>query len=105
MGWVQGSRHGVTQVGSSTWLARAAWAALVLGVIALIFTNARITRNRRLAAEQTRPHVAMLMEPHPADWHVIELVARNFGKTAPADVSMRWGNAEYELGKHHSQRV
>ena len=53
MGWVQGSRHGVTQVGSSTWLA---WAALVLGVIALSF-------------------------------------------------SMRWGNAEYELGKHHSQRV
>jgi hypothetical protein len=83
MGWVQGSWHGVTEVGSSTWLA---WAALALGVVALVFTNAQIKRNRRLAAEPTRPHVGMLMEPHAADWHVIELVVRNFGQTAAYDI-------------------
>ena len=82
MGWIQGSWDGVTEVGSSTWLAWAAWAALALGVVALLFTNHQIQRNRQLAAEQTRPHVAMLMEPHAADWHVIELVVRNFGQTA-----------------------
>ena len=72
MGRVPGSSHGVTEVGSSTWLA---WAALALGVVALVFTNAQIKRNRRLAArKQARPHVGMLMEPHAADWHVIELV-------------------------------
>ena len=40
----------------------------------------------------------------PADWHVIELVARMW-QNRTDDFSMRWGNAEYELGKHHSQRV
>ena len=100
MGWIQDSWHGVTEVGSSTWLAWAAWALLALGVIALIFTNVQIKRNRRLAAEQTRPHVAMLMEPHAADWHVIELVVRNFGQTAAHDIRFSFPTpptvAEYE---------
>ena len=86
-----------SRVGSSTWLA---WAAIALGVAALVLTNRQITRNRRLAAEQTRPHVAMLMEPHPADWHVIELVVKNFGQTAAYDIGFSFVNpptaAEYE---------
>lgn len=100
MGWIQGGWYGVTQVGSSTWLAWAAWAALALGVVALIFANRQIQHNRRLAAEQSRPHVAMLMEPHAADWHVIELVVRNFGRTAAHDIRFSFTNpptvAEYE---------
>ena len=86
MGWIQGSWHGVTQVGSSTWLAWAAWAALALVSSRWSSQTTQIKRNRRLAAEQTRPHVAMLMEPHAADWHVIELVVRNFGQTAAYDI-------------------
>jgi hypothetical protein len=100
MGWIQGSWHGVTNVESSTWLVWAAWAAIALGIVALIFTNHQIARNRRLAAEQTRPHVGMLMEPHAADWHVIELVVRNFGRTAAYDIRFSFASpptvAEYE---------
>jgi hypothetical protein len=100
MGWIQGGWHGVTNVGSSTWLAWAAWAAILLGAVALIFTNRQLRLNRRLAAEKTRPHVAMFMEPHPADWHVIELVVRNFGQTAAYDIRFSFPNpptvAEYE---------
>jgi hypothetical protein len=100
MGWIQDSWHGVTNVGSSTWLAWAAWAAIALGVVALVFTNRQINRNRGLVADQTRPHVAMLMEPHAADWHVIELVVRNFGRTAAYDIRFSFPNpptvAEYE---------
>jgi hypothetical protein len=62
------------------------WAALALGVVALVFTNHQIQRNRQLAAEQIRPHVAILMEPHVTDWHVIEVVVRNFGRTAAYDI-------------------
>jgi hypothetical protein len=87
MGWIQGRWNDVTNVGSGTWLA---CAALVLGVIALIYTNRQIQRSRRLATEQTRPYVGMFMEPHAADWHVIELVARNFGKTAAYDVRFKF---------------
>jgi hypothetical protein len=100
MGWIQDSWRGATEVGSSTWLAWAAWGALALGIVALVFANAQIRRNRRLAAEQTRPHVAMLMEPHAADWHVIELVVRNFGQTAAYDIRFSFPTpptvAEYE---------
>jgi hypothetical protein len=78
----------------------AAWAAIALGIVALVFTNHQIARNRRLAAEQTRPHVGMLMEPHAADWHVIELVVRNFGRTAAYDIRFSFASpptvAEYE---------
>lgn len=90
----------VTGVDSGTWLAWAAWAALGLGVVALVVTKRQIQRNRRLAAEQTRPYVAMFMEPHVADWHVIELVVRNFGRTAAYDVRFSFPNpptvAQYE---------
>lgn len=100
MEWIQDSWHGITHVGSSTWIAWAAWAAIALALATLIFTNSQIARNRRVAAEQTRPHVAVFMEPHPADWHVIELVVRNFGQTAAYDIAFHFDNAptvaEYE---------
>lgn len=100
MGWVQSDLHAVTEIGSGTWLAWAAWAALALGVVALISTNRQIQRNRRLTAEQTRPYVAMLMEPHVTDWHVIELVVRNFGRTAAYNIRFSFPHpptvAEYE---------
>jgi hypothetical protein len=99
-GWIQDRWHDVISAGWGTWLAWAAWAALVLGVVAVLYINRQIQRRNRLTAEQTRPHVAMYMEPHAADWHVIELVARNFGKTAAYDIRFSFTNpptvAEYE---------
>ena len=100
MGWIQGSWHGVTNVESSTGIAWAAWAAIALAIVTLVFTNHQINRNRRVAAEQTRPHVGVLMEPHAADWHVIELVVKNFGQTAAYNIQFSFTNpptvAEYE---------
>ncbi len=100
MEWIQDHWHRVAGAGSTAWLASAVWALLVLGVVALIFANQQIRRNRRLATEETRPHVGMFMEPHAADWHLIELVVRNFGKTSAYDVSFTFPHpptvAEYE---------
>ena len=59
----------------------AAWAGLILGLCALLFAMRTLKRNRQLKADELRPHVAVFMEPHPTDWHVIELVVRNFGQT------------------------
>ena len=100
MGWIQDRWHQATGVTSGTWLAWAVWALLALGVIALIYIGQQNRRNRRAATEETRPHVGMFMEPHAADWHVIELVVRNFGKTSAYDVSFMFPHpptvAEYE---------
>jgi hypothetical protein len=100
MGWIEDHLHQVQGATSGTWLAIAVWALAILGVIALIYASQQVRRNRRLAAEQTRPHVGMFMEPHAADWHLIELVVRNFGKTAAYDVQFSFPHpptvAEYE---------
>lgn len=42
MGWVLSSWHEVTGVDSGTWLAWVAWAALGLGVVALVVTKRQI---------------------------------------------------------------
>lgn len=100
VGWIQDRWHQVIGATSGTWLAWAVWALLLLGVIALIYIGQQNRRNRRAATEETRPHVGMFMEPHAADWHVIELVVRNFGKTSAYDVSFTFPHpptvAEYE---------
>src|SRR5271163_4723768 len=100
MGWIQDRWHQVTGATSGTWLAWAVWALLALGVVALIYIGQQNRRNRRAATEETRPHVAMFMEPHAADWHVVELVVRNFGQTAAFDIEFSFLNpptvARYE---------
>ncbi len=55
----------VTGLGATGWLAIAAWGALILGVLVLIYASRQIKRNRQLKTEQIRPQVAMYMEPHP----------------------------------------
>jgi hypothetical protein len=82
----------LSNLGSGSWLAIAAWAAVVLGVVVLFYVHRQIKKNRQVKTEQIRPQVAMFMEPHAADWHVIELVVRNFGQTAAHDVRFEFTN-------------
>lgn len=100
MGSVEDRWYDLTHAGAETWLAWAAWLAIGITVLALIYLNRQLQRNRRAAAEQTRPHVTMFMEPHASDWHVIELVVRNFGKTAAYDIQFSFAQpptvARYE---------
>jgi hypothetical protein len=100
MGWIRDRWYELTGVESGTWLAWAAWAALALGAVALAYTHRQIQRNRALTIKQNRPHVDVFMEPHAADWHVIEFVVRNFGRTAAYDIRLSFPHpptvAEYE---------
>jgi hypothetical protein len=96
VGWIGDGWHDVTNAGSGTWLTVAAWAA----VVALVYVSRQLKRNGDLKIEQMRPHVAMFVEPHAADWHVVELVVRNFGQTAAFDIEFSFLNppivARYE---------
>jgi hypothetical protein len=82
----------LNNLGSGTWLAIAAWGVVALGIAALFYANRQLKKNRQLKTELIRPQVAMFMEPHPSDWHVIELVVRNFGQTAAHDVRFDFVN-------------
>ena len=77
---------GPVHVEPLTWLAVAIWVTLALGVFALAFTARQLRRAGRLRAERERPYVAVFLEPNAADWHLIELVVRNFGRTAAYDI-------------------
>ena len=92
MDWIQERWDELANLGSGGWLAIAAWAALALAVVVLIYTHRQVRKNRQFKAEQVRPLVSMYMEPHAADWHVIELVVRNFGTTAAYDVKLDFVN-------------
>lgn len=86
MEWFRDRWADLSGLGSTGWLTVAAWAGLALGLAALLFTARALRQNRQLKRDELRPHVVMYMEPHPSDWHVIELVVRNFGKSAAHDI-------------------
>lgn len=86
MDWIKDRANDLTDLGSGGWLAIAAWAALLFGLAVLVWANRQMKKNRQLKSEQVRPQVTLYMEPHATDWHVIELVARNFGQTAAHDI-------------------
>ncbi|MCV7421458.1 hypothetical protein H7K45_12975 [Mycobacterium yunnanensis] len=88
MDWINERLADLSNLGSGGWLAIAAWAALILGIVVLFWANRQLKRNRDLRTEQVRPQVSMYMEPHASDWHVIELVVRNFGQTAAHDIRL-----------------
>lgn len=99
--WLDDSWSELTHASSGTWLAWAAWVAIAVTIGALAYLHRQLRRSRAATAEQTRPHVTMFMEPHAADWHVIELVVRNFGRTPAYDVRFSFTQpptvARYEL--------
>ena len=92
VGWIEDRWHELAHAGWGLWLVIGVWAVVMLGLAALIYTHRQIKQNRELRSEETRPHVAVFMEPHASDWHLIELVVRNFGETAAYDIQFSWIN-------------
>lgn len=85
-GWLDDRWNDLTHAGPLTWLAVAIWVTLALAVLALLVTARQLRRSAALRTERERPYVAVFMEPHAADWHLVELVVRNFGRTAAYDI-------------------
>ncbi|MGE5693739.1 MAG: hypothetical protein ACM4D3_00405 [Candidatus Sericytochromatia bacterium] len=102
MNWIEDRWTDLTNLGAGAWLAIALWAAVLLGVVALVLTFRQLRRNRELQLEEIRPHVAMFMESNASDWQLIELVVRNFGKTAAHDVQFAFTNPP-TVGRYESE--
>ena len=71
----------VADVSPSGWTALAAWVAVMVLIAALLYAWRQYQRAREDAAELMQPNVSMFMEPSASDWHLVELVVKNFGKT------------------------
>ena len=87
---------------AGAWTAIAAWLAVVIGIAALVYAWRQYQRARDDAAELMQPNVAMFMEPSASDWHLVELVVKNFGRTAAYGIRFEFANpptvGKYENG-------
>lgn len=88
-------------ISPGAWTALAAWAAVVLGIAALIYAWRQYQRARQEAAELMQPNVAMFMEPSATDWHLVELVVKNFGRTPAYGIGFEFANPP-TVGKYES---
>ncbi len=58
----------------------AAWLAVCVTIAALIYAWRQFQRAKDQSEDLSQPNVAMYMEPSASDWHLIELVVKNFGQ-------------------------
>jgi hypothetical protein len=91
----------VTDVPASGWTALAAWVAVVVLIAALVYAWRAYQRAREQAEELRQPNVAMFMEPAANDWHLVELVVKNFGQTPAYGIRFEWAQAP-TVGKYES---
>jgi hypothetical protein len=91
--WFDNTGGDIFSLSASAWTALAAWLAVTVGVAGLIYARRRIKRAEKQSAELMQPNVAMYMEPSAQDWHLIELVVKNFGRTPAYSISCNFTNA------------
>jgi hypothetical protein len=78
--WFDERASDIANLSSSAWTALAAWLAVFITVAALVYAWRQFQRTKHENEDLARPNVAMFMEPSPSDWHLIELVVKNFGQ-------------------------
>ncbi|WP_458317198.1 hypothetical protein [Mycolicibacterium brisbanense] len=83
------------------WTALAAWVAIAVVVAALIYGWRQYLKARDKRAELTQPNVSMFMEPSGSDWHLVELVVRNYGQTPAYGLRFEFANPP-TVGKYES---
>jgi len=83
------------------WTALAAWLAVLVGIGALVYAWRQYQQAKAQTAELMQPNVAMFMEPAANDWHLVELVVKNFGKTPAYGVRFEFVNPP-TVGKYET---
>ena len=91
----------LADLSAGAWTALAAWLAVVVSVAALVYAWRQYQRAKEQTAQLMQPNVAMFMEPSASDWHLVELVVKNFGKTAAYRIRFEFANPP-TVGKYES---
>jgi hypothetical protein len=71
---------------ASSWEAIGTWATVAVAVVAAVAAVRQITAAKDARVEEARAYIAVFMEFSGASSRMIELVIRNFGRTAAFDV-------------------
>jgi hypothetical protein len=99
--WFEDRARDVADISAGAWTALAAWLAVMVGIAALVYAWRQYQRAKEHSAELMQPNVAMFMEPSPGDWHLVELVVKNFGRTAAYGIRFDFANPP-TVGKYES---
>jgi hypothetical protein len=67
----------------------------------LLYAWRQYQRAKQQTEELMQPNVAMFMEPSATDWHLIELVVKNFGRTPAFGIRFEFANPP-TVGKYES---
>jgi hypothetical protein len=78
--WFEDRADDIANVSSGAWTALAAWLALCVTIAALVYAWRQFQSARHQTEDISQPNVAMFMEPNATDWHLVELVVKNFGQ-------------------------
>jgi hypothetical protein len=92
MNWIEDRWHDLFALSSGAWTALAVWIAVLVAVGALVYARRQVKRARQQDADILRPNVSVYMEPNAADWHLIELVVKNFGRTPAYGIEFEFRN-------------
>jgi hypothetical protein len=91
----------VLGMSAGAWTALAAWLAVAAGIAALVYAWRQYQRAKEQTAELMQPNVAMFMEPAANDWHLVELVVKNFGRTSAYGIRFEFANPP-TVGKYET---
>jgi hypothetical protein len=91
----------VLGMSAGAWTALAAWFAVVVGIAALVYAWRQYREAKEQTAELMQPNVAMFMEPSANDWHLVELVVKNFGRTPAYGIRFEFANPP-TVGKYEA---
>lgn len=75
---------------AEAWAAIGTWGAVLVAAAAGTIALFHLRELRRTREEESRPYVVVYMEPTDATPQIIDLVIKNFGKTAAYDVHVRF---------------
>lgn len=90
--WFDERASDIANLSSGAWTAMAAWLALAITIAALVYAWRQFQSARQETEDVSQPNVAMFMEPSAADWHLVELVVKNFGQKPAYGIQLEFAS-------------
>ncbi|MGZ6778516.1 MAG: hypothetical protein ACXVGO_05935 [Mycobacterium sp.] len=98
--WFDDRADDIANLSPGAWTAMAAWLAVCVTIAALVYAWRQFQKAKHESEDIARPNVAMYMEPSASDWHLVELVVKNFGQKPAYGVQLEFASpptvARYE---------
>lgn len=88
--WFDDRASDIANLSPGAWTAMAAWLAVCITIAALVYAWRQFQAAKLESEDVSQPNVAMYMEPSASDWHLVELVVKNFGQKPAYGVKLEF---------------